>query len=376
MFFEVLNDIPARTQEWVWDRVIPAGQLTLVMGEPGVGKSLLAIDAMARVTRGEWGLSDGKPVEPGSVVLFSGEDDLRSVVRGRLDSAGADRRFVNVVEYDADPVLKPSESHRNLLHEDRVLGSLEAHLNRLSKQGTPCRLIVIDPVSCFVVAANGRNDGKARHVMTKLADLAAQWDTAILLVDKPSMVENGKRGRWSATTPVLAETSRSVWSIVCDPDEPGRRLLLPVKTNLCETPPGLAFTIQNRRICWEDESVAQTAEQYLAEANHQQRLQHVAAESELSRATEWLRVRLSDGKVYSNVLKSEAAENDFGEKTLRRALTLLGCRKGKEKKADGQWYWRLPTPILSAAAEMIPPIAKASLEPTADLDWRGKLAKS
>jgi hypothetical protein len=71
----------------------------------------------------------------------------------------------------------------------------------------------------------------------------------------------------------------------------------------------------------------------------------VAAESELSRVTEWLKVRLSDGTVYTKVLKADAAGYDISEITLRRALTLLGCRKGKEKKGEGRWFWSLPIPL-------------------------------
>jgi len=374
MLLETLCNIPAKPQEWVWQGVIPEGQLTLVMGEPGVGKSMFAMDAIARSTRGQRGLSDAEQGEPGEVILFSGEDDFASVVRPRLDSAGADHRFVNVVETDTNPMFETPESERSLHHEDWEIGSLESYLTWFRDSGAPCRLVVIDPVNCFLDATGSRSH--ARAMMAKLADLAVRSGTAVLLVANPSTFEKGKRGRLSATTPVLAEAARSVWTIVCDPDEPRRRMLLPVKTNLCETPPGLAFTIQDRRICWEEESVAQTAGQFLAEAAQYQRLQHVAGESELSRATEWLKRRLCDGKVYSNDLKADAAENDFSEKTLRRALILLGCRKGKEKKADGQWYWRLPTSLTSQVANTRLPEANTIPETVAALDQPSKLSES
>ena len=379
MLLETLCNIPAKPQEWVWKGVIPEGQLTLLMGEPGVGKSMFAMDAIARSTRGQRGLCDAEQGEPGEVVLFSGEDDFASVVRLRLDSAGADHRFVNVVETDTNLMFETLESERSLHQEDWEIGSLESYLTGFRDSGVSCRLVVIDPVNCFLDATGGRSEFQARKMMAKLADLAMRSGTAVLLVANPSTFEKGKRGRLSATTPVLAELARSVWTIVCDPDEPRRRMLLPVKTNLCETPPGLAFTIQDRRICWEEESVAQTAGQFLADATQHERLQHVAAESELSRASEWLKRRLCDGKVYSNDLKADAAENDFSEKTLWRALTLLGCRKGKEKKADGQWYWRLPTSLTSLtsqAANTRLPAANTVPEPVDERDQFSKLTQN
>ena len=38
MFLEIMSAIDAQPLEWVWEGVIPVGQLTLFMGEPGIGK--------------------------------------------------------------------------------------------------------------------------------------------------------------------------------------------------------------------------------------------------------------------------------------------------------------------------------------------------
>lgn len=349
MFVKTLSNIPAMPQEWIWEGVIPEGQLTLVIGEPGVGKSMFAMEAIARLTRGRRGFDDHGQGEPGAVILFSGEEDFARVVRPRLDSAGADHDLVNVVENATNGRIQNQKFERCRLHEDWDISDLETYLQGLEESDVPCRLVVIDPANCFLDATDGRHDSQAREMVSKLADLATRTNTGILLVAKPSRVERGKSGGWSATTPVLAEAARSVWTIVCDPQNPASRLLLPVKTNLCETPPGRAFTIRDQRIHWEQEAIAQTAEQYLSETTEQMRLQHLAAESELSRAADWLKDRLQDGEVFSSELLADAADSDISISTLRRALTFLGCRKGKEKKADGRWYWRLPAALQSPA---------------------------
>jgi putative DNA primase/helicase len=342
MLIETLCNIPAKPRKWVWTGVIPEGQLTLLIGEPGIGKSMIAMDVIARATRGQCGLSDLERGEPGEVILFSGEDDSASVVRLRLDSAGADLKFVNVVDSDTDS-MGILDSERRPQELDWKIESLEDYLRGFQETGNPCRLVVIDSLNAFLEARDRGSVDRARDMLTQLADLAVRSGTAVLLIATPSTFEKGKRGRSSATTPELAEAARSVWTILRDPDEPRRRMLLAIKTNLCETPPGLAFTIGDRGICWEEESVAQTAEQFVAEATEHERLQHVAAQSELVRATEWVTRRLADGPVYSNELIADAGEQDFSEKTLRRALIRLDCRKGKEKKANGMWYWRLPS---------------------------------
>ena len=45
-------DYPARPVEWLWPEKFPLGKVTLLIGDPGLGKSLVAIDAASRVSRG------------------------------------------------------------------------------------------------------------------------------------------------------------------------------------------------------------------------------------------------------------------------------------------------------------------------------------
>jgi len=45
-------DVARRAVGWLWPGRVPSGKLTLVAGDPGLGKSLVALDIAARVTRG------------------------------------------------------------------------------------------------------------------------------------------------------------------------------------------------------------------------------------------------------------------------------------------------------------------------------------
>ena len=100
----------------------------------------------------------------------------------------------------------------------------------------------------------------------------------------------------------------------------------------------------------------------MAEATVTERLHHVAAKSEMSRVTEWLKKRLNGAPVYTSVLKMDAAGHDISEKTLMRALILLGGIKGKEKKTDGRWFWRLPDPLTGPVISGSPALRTRTLE--------------
>jgi RecA-family ATPase len=71
----------------------------MMSGEPGLGKSQIAVDVGARITCGsKW--PDGGRAPLGSVILLSAEDAADDAIRPRLEVAGengADVRRVHVV---------------------------------------------------------------------------------------------------------------------------------------------------------------------------------------------------------------------------------------------------------------------------------------
>jgi hypothetical protein len=91
--FAGINPKPLR---WVWLHRIPAGKLSLLEGDPGEGKSLIAIYIAARITTGQ-PFADGTPSERGSVILLSAEDDPEDTIRPRLDAAEADVSRVHLL---------------------------------------------------------------------------------------------------------------------------------------------------------------------------------------------------------------------------------------------------------------------------------------
>src|SRR5262245_29274778 len=86
-----ISEIPRQSVEWLWPGKIPLGQVTILAGDPGVGKSLVLADVAARVTRG--GAWPGEPpdtLHPAGRVLFvAPEDEIARLVHPRLDAGFA-----------------------------------------------------------------------------------------------------------------------------------------------------------------------------------------------------------------------------------------------------------------------------------------------
>src|SRR5262249_39274892 len=84
-----VEDVQAEPITWLWPGRIARGKLSLIAGDPGLGKSVLTTALASVVSRGsKW--PDGTACEPGSVIFLSAEDDLADTIRPRLDAAGAD----------------------------------------------------------------------------------------------------------------------------------------------------------------------------------------------------------------------------------------------------------------------------------------------
>lgn len=140
--FQKMAEITPEPVRWLWEGRIPLGKVTILQGEPGVGKSTLAYDLAARVSRGYEMPGDGRAGgAPGNVLFFSGGDDLADTVRPRLDAAGADLTRIYAAEHEIRPdavaplrptliVIDPFADylgvgpHRNPTNAMRTLGQL------------------------------------------------------------------------------------------------------------------------------------------------------------------------------------------------------------------------------------------------------------
>jgi AAA domain len=72
-----LSDIAPEKIEWLWPGRMAIGKLTLMAGEPGLGKSQVALGVAAAVTTsGRWPNSENDYAPSGSVIILSAEDGL------------------------------------------------------------------------------------------------------------------------------------------------------------------------------------------------------------------------------------------------------------------------------------------------------------
>jgi hypothetical protein len=94
-----IADVVRVPLEWLWPSRIPAGKLTILDGDPGLGKSTISIDLAARVSTGRPFPGETTGRAPAGVVLLSAEDGLADTIRPGVEAAGGDpARIVAMTE--------------------------------------------------------------------------------------------------------------------------------------------------------------------------------------------------------------------------------------------------------------------------------------
>ena len=84
--------------QWLWGPYIPFGKLTIIQGDPGEGKTTLALRLAAACSSGN-PPPGMEPMEPFNVIYQSAEDGMGDTIKPRLMDAGADLdRVLSIVE--------------------------------------------------------------------------------------------------------------------------------------------------------------------------------------------------------------------------------------------------------------------------------------
>jgi hypothetical protein len=313
----ITSDAPTAT-EWLWKDHIPLSEITVLAGDPGLGKSLLALDLAARVTTGRpWPDEPAAtPLRPPANVLFIGsEDNLTRTVLPRLLAAGADPSRVFI------PAWYSLQGYRVQLPRDgQQLG------DQIAAMGY-AKLIIVDPL-VPALDDSCRAGGRKGYIAFEHIQLLPFYTGSALL----AVVHLARAHYRSAIHRVpggtaLAGVARSIFAAIRDRREenpdPNRRLLVPVKNNLAPEPPPLGYSIHDGHIVWHPESQPCFDPDSLLSIPPQP---HGPDPVKLDACTAWLAAQLQPGPKSRRELIALARAAGFSLRTLERAKPALHIR--------------------------------------------------
>jgi hypothetical protein len=345
-----MSDIVSREIAWLWPNRFALGKLSLLIGEPGNGKSYCSLDTASRISiSAPW--PDGSGNAPfGSVILMGVEDDLADTVKPRLEAAGADVKKIIALTGVANK--DESGEYERTVDLRRDIPILDTAFQR----HPDTRAIIIDPISAFMGKTDSHVNSEVRETLAPLAQLAEKYAIAVIAITHLRKGESSALHRAMGSVAFTA-AARSVWAIAKDKRDPEgrRRLLLPVKSNISEDLGGLAFTLTKRHglesamphIEYEPEPITDTnADDQLS---NEPRKRGPDAEA-LDEAKEFLRDALASGPQPTKQVESDAKlGHSITHRTLERARKALGVKAYRDTPT-GPWLLRLDNHSASQSA--------------------------
>jgi hypothetical protein len=347
-------DVEARSVSWLWPWRLAAGNLAMLEGDPGLGKSLLTLDLCARLSTGRpW--PDGSPSPgPANALILNGEDCAEDTVRARLAALGADMSRVFLLDgEDADDT------------DHLQLPSGAALLEQAVAQ-TRARLVILDPLMDFLDAAvNVNSETSVRRALRPLVELARQQGVSLVLLRHLNKGVGGKAVYRGMSSIAFGAKGRSTWLVGADPQAPNRRVLAQVKNNMAPDQPSLAFEIVaspegTPTISWLG-TCAWSADQLMGRSPAA-----APASSASERAKEFLLAFLADGPRTCHEVWAAAQQEGLSERTLNRVkpeLQIESARVWINGAPRSYWLLQGQKKPESAPPEEAPPNLEKWLAP-------------
>ncbi|MBX3378052.1 MAG: AAA family ATPase [Phycisphaeraceae bacterium] len=330
-----LSSVKSEPVRWLWPGRVPRGKVTMVCGDPGLGKSFVMMDMAARVSAClPWPDGPTPLRQAGSVLVLSAEDDPADTIRPRIEAAGGDPDRVLFLE----GVRRQGAVAGLTLKLDA--GAIEAALARMDRP----RLIIVDPVSAYMGDTDSHNNAEVRAVLAELSRIAGRWGPSIVCVTHLNK-SSGSRAVYRAMGSLaFTAAARMVWLVAKMPGDESRRAMVLVKSNLPASPSGLSFRIEpggtgadgaGGRVRWEAGPVSISAD-FIEQSSTDD------AAGPMDDAAEFLVEALTPGPRPAEDLFREAEQAGIAIKTLRRAKRVLNIRARREGGSGGHWVWSLP----------------------------------
>lgn len=188
-----MADVEAVAVKWLWKPYIPLGKITIIQGDPGEGKTTLALSIAAALTQGEKLPNEVESKAPMNVIYQTAEDGLADTIKPRLEAVNADCARVLVID----------ESKEELsMTDERIEKAI---------QQTGAKLIILDPIQAYIGAnVDMHRANEIRPVMSKLGRIAEEYGCAVVLIGHMNKAEGQKSSYRGLGSIDITAVARSV----------------------------------------------------------------------------------------------------------------------------------------------------------------------
>lgn len=317
--FVDLSTVEAKEVEWLMPPLIPYGMITIMEGDPGVGKSYLAMHIAAQVSIGG-SLPGVDKLKRGRVLYLSAEDDPAYTIRPRIDAMGGDAKRIRI---QADYLSLDEDGLQELFDEVR------RH---------PPSLIIMDPLFAYVPGTQDiYRPNVIRSLLSQLRDIAEYGDTAVLIVRHLTKTKRDKAIYQGGGSMDVIGAARSAFLVAQHPDDPELKIVAHVKHNIAPRGTSWVYELVQQVpdgipvLKWIGPSDL-TVEDLMGADDGDRK-------SALDEAIDFLREELKGGPKPVAEIEQKGQSQGIAKRTIDRARKEIGT---DAKKVKGRWILSLP----------------------------------
>jgi hypothetical protein len=342
-------DIGRERTQWVVEGMLARGEMTVFDGKKGVAKSLVILNTVSRLSRGETLPGIDGTGEKLHVAVFCSESSAKTEIGPRLDAAGAEVSFIHL------PKIKKDKRGKII---GLVLPGGADQLGHMIRE-VDASIAVFDPINSFLdESINTNNDASVRRALSPLGQVLRETGCAGWLVrhlNKDSGASIDMRGAGSTAYQNIARIHMFAGKLPREASVEGRFGLGIIDSNLVKVEEGvLAYDAVDSEIVGDDagnmvpviewhgwcnvkveDLAASAAKARGPEATEQDKIQ-VALEEMFDRQDTWdVDKALAELAVYG------CSQNEKTILKVRRKLQIRHVRIMNRGKKGGveKWVW-------------------------------------
>lgn len=328
------DTIEEETLEWLWPGHFPLGMISLLAGDPGIGKSFFSIWMAAQISKGAPWPDIGAPTIQGRSLIFS-EDSISKVQKKRLRLAGADQSKVHW-QRGIRPT-DPSKPHGLFSVEN--IGLL---LQTAENIGPDLRDVFFDPITDYQGNIDSHKNMDVRGSLQSLSMFAEKSNTAVIMLAHLTK-DDAKKAMYRTQGSVgYISSPRAVFCIAPHPESDeggmwqGVKVFSALKQNYAAKPPSLGFRIVNgEKLEFLKDTIELSGDDVLQTAEDR------AQSPKTTQCIDFLKDTLSGGPVLAADIAALAGDRGFHHNLLLKARRQLGIKPQKDG-FQGQSLWELP----------------------------------
>lgn len=332
-----MSDVQEEKVKWLWPHYLPRGMVVIMEGDPGVGKSTVTLDWIARITSGAKWPDGAKGIRPANAIILSAEDSTSATIKPRLLAAGADPTRV----YQWKENLSATEEEDGPTLSKAGVAALRQRI-----VSTKAAIVVVDVLMAFM-ENDAYRDQAVRKMLSPLTRMAEETGCTIVLIRHLTKTKNkNSKYRGSGSIGILGG-ARMSYVVTEDPDT-GLTYFYVGKNNIGPKPPGFILHLEDvpeyeqPRVEWEVPKPLTLPS--LADLGFDEKAEpKLTKEEEAERKLVWLFRNQSVGRrlLRSLAVKETMSRADCKKDSVYRAKDALGIRR-VDDDSDGFTYWEWP----------------------------------